>query len=400
MARSSSILSRAVGLVAAAVAGGALALGGAVALGELDATTTTTVREVAGPVSQTEAVGAQSSGRSTVNGIYERTKSGVVQVNSTSVVQDDNPFFDTSREAQSLGSGFVMDKAGHIVTNFHVVQGATKVRVSFSNSGSYDAEVVGSDPATDIAVLRIDAGARALTPLPLGDSDRVRVGDPVVAIGNPFGLERSVTAGIVSALQRQITAPDQFESSIDHVIQTDAAINRGNSGGPLLNMSGEVIGVNSQISTGDTGASGNVGIGFAVPTNTVKDVVAQLVETGKVERAYLGVGVQPITSRLARLLRLPAERGLIVQKVSDGSGAKRAGLRAGTTRTVVEGESYLLGGDVIVEVDGDEVTSVQQLRDAVAEKEPGDELTLTILRGDDRKELDVTLGQRPSVPEG
>ena len=395
---SSGILLRTSGLVVAAFAGGALALGGAFALGALDGSSTTTVvrpAEAAGGVS----VSASSAGANTINRIYERSKSSVVQVNSTSVVEGENPLFDASREAQSLGSGFVIDTSGHIVTNYHVVQGATKVTVSFSNNDSYDAEVIGTDPATDIAVLRVDANARALTPLALGDSDRVRVGDPVVAIGNPFGLERSVTSGIVSALQRQITAPDDFSSSIDHVIQTDAAINQGNSGGPLLNARGEVIGVNSQISTGDTGAQGNVGIGFAVPTNTVEEVVAQLLETGKVERAYLGVSAVPLTPSLARSLRLPVERGLMVQTVREGTGADSAGLEAGKTESVIAGESYTLGGDIIVGIEGDEATSVQQLRDVIAARKPGDEITIEILRGDDeRKELTVTLGQRPTSP--
>src|ERR671929_1046489 len=174
----------------------------------------------------------------------------------------------------ALGSGFVIDKAGHIITNDHVVEGARSVDVSFSNNESMRARIVGVDPSTDVAVLQVDAHSRALTPLPLGNSDLVRVGDSVVAIGNPFGYDRTVTAGIVSALQRVIQAPNSY--SIDHVIQTDAALNKGNSGGPLLNARGDVIGVNSQISTGDSGTTGNVGVGFAVPINTVRTVVAQL----------------------------------------------------------------------------------------------------------------------------
>ena len=188
------------------------------------------------------------------------------------------PFEQQAAPQQALGSGFVIDKAGHIVTNYHVIEGADQIEVSFSNQDTLSATIVGSDPSTDIAVLRVRSSSRGLAPLAFGNSDNVRVGDPVVAIGNPFGLRRTATAGIVSAVQeRTITAPNGYP--IDHVIQTDAQINSGNSGGPLLNARGEVIGVNSQIALAD-GSIGNVGIGFAVPSNTVKEVVAQLTATG------------------------------------------------------------------------------------------------------------------------
>jgi S1-C subfamily serine protease len=227
-----------------------------------------------------------------VREIYSRAAPGVVQITSTSgppttpnVVPGD-PSGSSVPQQQALGSGFVIDKAGHIVTNYHVIEGADQIEVSFSNRDTLRATLVGSDPSTDIAVLRVEASSRGLTPLEFGDSGAVRVGDPVVAIGNPFGLARTATAGIVSAVQeRTITAPNGYP--IDHVIQTDAPINPGNSGGPLLNERAQVIGVNSQISTAQ-GGNGNVGIGFAVPSNTVKAVVAQLVMTGKVDRAFIG----------------------------------------------------------------------------------------------------------------
>ena len=225
----------------------------------------------------------------------------------------------------------MIDKAGHIVTNYHVIEGADQIEVSFSNQDTLRATLVGSDPSTDIAVLRVEASSRSLTPLVLGNSDAVRVGDPVVAIGNPFGLARTATAGIVSAVQeRTITAPNGYP--IDHVIQTDAPINSGNSGGPLLNDRAEVIGVNSQIAPAQ-GSSGNVGIGFAVPSNTVKEVVAQLVATGQVDRAYLGIGGTTVTAELARVFRLPVDAGVLVEDVGDGTAAARAGLKAGTTST-------------------------------------------------------------------
>ncbi len=228
----------------------------------------------------------------------------------------------------------MLDKEGHIVTNFHVVDGATSIEVRFSNEDTTKATLVGSDPSTDVALLKVDASASALTPLTLADSSRVEVGDSVVAIGNPFGLERTVTAGIVSALQRAVKAPNGF--SIDHVIQTDAPINHGNSGGPLLDTRGDVIGINSQIETGGSG-DGNVGIGFAVPSNTVKTVIDQLLASGKVEHAYLGVSAVGITPELAKTLRLPVTDGLVIQAVTPGSGAAAAGLKAGSEQVVVAG---------------------------------------------------------------
>ena len=388
----------AAGVVAAAILGGAVALAGAAALGAFDGTTTT-MREVAAPPAAS-AIAQESRQGLTINEIFERTKSGVVQINSRSVVEtfEPDPFFGLpfgfpeQQEQEGIGSGFVIDKAGHIVTNFHVVRDAREIRVSFSNRDDVRATIVGIDPSTDIAVLKVEVDSRALRPVPLGDSDRVRVGDPVVAIGNPFGLDRSVTAGIVSALARPLQAPDR--AIIEEVIQTDAPINPGNSGGPLLDVSGEVIGVNTAIRTAD-GSTGNIGIGFAVPVNTVKKVAADLIRNGRVDRASLGVTVRAIDADAARVFRLPVSRGLIVERVRSGSAAARAGIRGGTTEVVVAGESYVLGGDIIVEVGGTEVTSADQLRDAVAAKKPGDELRLTLVRGRDghREELTVTLGR-------
>ena len=297
------------GLLAAALLGAGLALGGAAALGGLGRKTTT-VREIQASVSPA-ASSSSSRPALSINDIYRRAAPGVVQVTSTTVVtvQADpffgNQFFPQHQEERSLGSGFVVDKAGHVVTNYHVISGAKQVRVSFSNGASTKATVEGTDASSDLAVLKIDASSRALTPLPLGNSDAMQVGDPVVAIGNPFGLDRTVTAGIVSAIQRAITAPNGY--TIDHVIQTDAAINHGNSGGPLLNRRGQVIGVNSQIETGSSSdTSGNVGIGFAIPSNTVKTVIAQLIRVGHIDRAFLGISATPITRDLARVFRLPA----------------------------------------------------------------------------------------------
>jgi S1-C subfamily serine protease len=380
-----SLLLRTAPLLLAAVLGAGVALGVDQAVGEGGGTMV--IREVAQP-SESPAVFESGEGRA-IGDIYARSARGVVQVIATQV-SSDSPFFGP-QETTASGSGFVIDKAGHIVTNYHVIDGAREVQVNFSGDDRMDAKVVGSDPSTDIAVLQIDAQARALNPLPLGDSKTVRVGDAVIAIGNPFSLERTVTAGIVSALQRRITAPDGF--AIDEVIQTDAAINRGNSGGPLMNANGDVIGVNAQIET-ETG--GNVGIGFAIPINTVKEVVSQLIEGGKVEHAYLGIEMATIDDTVAETFNLPVDQGVLVMRVHDDSPAERAGLKGGTTPVVVEGESYLLGGDVITKADDEEIESADELGDIVASKKPGEELEVEVDRKGETETITITLGRRPS----
>jgi S1-C subfamily serine protease len=394
----------AAGLVAAAVLGSALALGGAALLGGFDGDTTTTVREVQ-PISGAAPSFPVNDARGralTVNEIYRRAAPGVVQVTATQVVASPrvDPFFGfpfpSQQQAEALGSGFVIDKAGHIVTNYHVVEGARSVDVSFSNNESMKAKIVGTDPSTDVAVLQVDAHSRALTPLSLGNSDLVHVGDSVVAIGNPFGYDRTVTAGIVSALQRVIQAPNSY--SIDHVIQTDAALNKGNSGGPLLNANGNVIGVNSQISTGNSGSSGNVGVGFAVPINTVTTVAAQIIKSGHVEHAFLGIAAQPVTESAAKLFRLPVSHGLLVARVQPGSGAAKAGLRAGTQNATLAGETYPLGGDLLATIDEAPLYSVDQLRDVIGSKKPGDNVKLRVYRGDQQRTVTVKLGRQPSTP--
>ncbi len=392
------ILLSAAGLFFAAVVGGAVALGGAAVSGKLDGKTVE-IRQVSTPSGE---VSLSGSGQGlTIPTLYRLTAPGVVQITSTSVVSTpSDPFFGDifppqQQEQRSLGSGFVIDKDGHIVTNYHVVAGARNVQVSFSKNEQVDATVVGSDPSTDIAVLKVDTSSRALTPLALGDSDKLQVGDQVVAIGNPFGLFRTATAGIVSALGRPITAPNNF--TIDHAIQTDAPINHGNSGGPLLSLAGQVVGVNSQISTGSTGEQGNVGIGFAVPINTVKNVVADILRSGKVEHAFIGIGVEEITPDLAKLFKLPVDRGLLVDSVRGGSAGAKAGLEAGKDQVTVNGQTYVLGGDVILEADGRTTATGGDLRDIVARKHPGDSLKLELYRGTKRTTVTVKLGRQPSL---
>jgi S1-C subfamily serine protease len=376
-------------LVAAALLGGAVAVG----IGQTvdGGSTTTVIREVQGGTPEPAAF--PSSDGKKISDIYESAKHGVVQVTSTSVVS--NNFFG-AQEQQAQGSGFVIDKDGHVVTNYHVVEGAKKVQVSFSDEEKKDATVVGTDPSTDIAVLKIQgAWARSLTPLALGSSSAVKVGDAVVAIGNPFGLERTVTAGIVSALQRRIQAPNGFQ--IDQAIQTDAAINHGNSGGPLLNANGDVIGVNSQI---ESESGGNVGIGFAIPIDTVKDVAGQLIKDGKVEHAYLGVDIASISSDLAENFRVPVDKGVLVQHVREGSPAADAGLKGGTMQVVLAGTTYWLGGDVITKADGQPLETSDQLASVVTAKQPGDSLDLEVHRGQETLNVTVELGRQPSTPVG
>ncbi len=378
-------MTRAAALVGAGALGAGIALAVAFAAGGFPSQKTTVVHDITVPTTSVTSgqVEPVRAGQLTIGDIYRRVAPGVVQITATSEVVTPadpfvNPFGPTVQTEEALGSGFVIDKAGDIVTNDHVVAGAKTVRVSFSDNESYKATIVGADPTTDLAVLRVNANARALTPLQLGDSDRVQVGDEVVAIGNPFGLSRTVTAGIVSALQRQILSPNQY--TIDHVIQTDAAINHGNSGGPLIAMDGDVVGVNAQIDTGNTGQQGNVGIGFAIPSNTVQTVVGQILKTGHAQHPFLGIEPETITPVLARILHLPVVNGLIVAKVDPGTGAAKAGIKGGSTQVTVAGESYTVGGDVIARVDGAKVSSLSVLRDLVAAKKPGQSMTITLYR--------------------
>jgi S1-C subfamily serine protease len=238
-------------------------------------------------------------------------------------------------------------------------------------------------------VLKIDPNGKNLTVLPLGDSSKLEVGDPVVAIGNPFGLQRTVTTGIVSALQRQLDAPNGFQ--ISHVIQTDASINPGNSGGPLLDAQGRVIGINSQIATG--GGQGSVGIGFAIPINTAKDLLPKLRQGEDIKRAYLGVEMSDVTSGLAADLNLPVKQGALIQTVQKGSPADNAGLHAGTTQL---SDGATAGGDLIVAIDGKGVKSAQDVVKAISEKKPGDTVSVEYYRGSHKKTAQVKLTERPA----
>jgi putative serine protease PepD len=297
-----------------------------------------------------------------VSDIYQRTQKGVVEITVTTS-QSANPFGGQQTQ-QAQGSGFVYDTNGRIITNQHVVEGATSISVRFWNGKTYKAEVVGSDPSTDLAVIKVDAPASVLTPLTLADSNAVAVGDNVVAIGSPFGLENTVTSGIVSALHRQMTSPNNF--SIDDSIQTDAAINHGNSGGPLLNAEAQVIGVNAQI---ESDSGGNDGVGFAIPSNTVESIVSELISTGKAEHAYLGVSVETVNASVR------------ITEVRSGTPAADAGLQS---------------GDTIVSVDGKRIVSGDGLTSAISAKKPGDTVSITYSRGGQSHTVKIELASRPT----
>ena len=343
--------------------------------------TTRVVRQA--PISQTATDPAAAQSGKTVQDIYREEGRGVVYIQSEGVSGGETPL-GQEQQGTATGSGFVVDKDGTIITNAHVVEGASKVTVSFEEGGeAIDADVKGVDDDADIAVLKINPEGRNLTVLPLGESSKLNVGDPVVAIGNPFGLQRTVTTGIVSALQRQVDAPSGFP--ISNVIQTDASINPGNSGGPLLNAQGEVIGINSQIATG--GGQGSVGIGFAVPIDQAKRELPKLRAGQEIKRAYLGVVMADVTDQIANQLDLPVKEGALVQTVTNGSPADKAGLHAGS--------SSGRGADVIVSIDGKSVTSADDVVQAVSEKEPGDPVEIEYYRGNDKRTVTVKLGERP-----
>jgi S1-C subfamily serine protease len=328
----------------------------------------------------------------TVNEIYQRDAGGVAFIRSEITQKVQSPFGLLPQEQKSVatGSGFLIDDQGHILTNAHVVDGAQDVEVELGSGDPQDAEVIGTDPSTDIALLKVD-DTEGADPLEFGDSSQVHVGDPVVAIGNPFALDRTVTSGIVSALQRQIQAPNGF--SISDVIQTDAAINPGNSGGPLIDGSGRVIGINSQI---ESQSGGNEGVGFAVPIKTAQDVVEQLLNGGEVHRAYLGITGAEIGPDAARALNLPVEQGVMVARVLGGGPADDAGIKGATGEATIGGQTFPVGGDIITKVDGNEIAEMDEVISAVNDRKPGDELTLTVFSGGQQKDVSVHLGDRPA----
>ena len=324
----------------------------------------------------------------TARDIYKRDAPGVAFIRANIVQQSQSPFGfgPMTQQGTATGSGFVIDKNGSILTNAHVVASATKITVSFGNKESVPAQVVGRDVNDDLALIKVNPSGLNLKPLALGDARSVQVGDPTIAIGNPFGLDRTLTTGVVSALQRKIQAPNGF--AISNVIQTDAAINPGNSGGPLLDAAGRVIGINSQIETGGNG-EGNVGIGFAIPINTAKKALSQL-QKGNIETGYLGV----TGSSIKPSMNLAVKQGVIVESVDPNSGADKAGIKGAQSNS---SDAVSAGGDIITKVDGKAINGIGQLRSAIGSKQPGDEVTLTVLEGGQTKDVQVTLGTAPTV---
>ncbi|HWH95193.1 MAG TPA: trypsin-like peptidase domain-containing protein [Baekduia sp.] len=390
-------------LLLAALLGGGVAAGVTAVIADSSGSeghTTTVIRQSALASQGANDSKSNVSEALTAADIYQRYAPGVVFVRSEVIEQPDNPFqpFGGTRRSEATGSGFVIDASGDILTNNHVIDGATpgSITVQFADKKTVHAKVVGKDPSTDLALLKVDPEGLALKALPLGSSKDVHVGDPTIAIGNPFGLDRTLTTGVVSALQREIPAPNGF--AIKDVIQTDAAINPGNSGGPLIDAAGHVIGINSQIETGGGGSQGNLGIGFAVPIDTAKAILENLKKGESVQRAYLGVTSLTVDGQLDAL-NLPVDHGALVQTVEPGSPAAQAGLQAGDLQATLQGSSdqVVLGGDIITKLDGKAITSSDQLAQLVAANKPGDKVKLELVRKKANKTVTVTLGKRPAA---
>jgi putative serine protease PepD len=352
-----------------------------------------TIKEVAPPHKSsggTIGTPAATGGSSSVHEVYTRDGRGVVSVDVAA----------TSDAGPAGGSGFVVDEAGHIVTNQHVVEGAEEISVSFADGVRREAEIVGQDPSTDVALIQVDAPRKALKPLTLGDSNSVGVGEPVIAIGNPLNVGISVTTGIVSGLGRPIKAPNNY--TINDAVQTDAAINPGNSGGPLLDSRGTVIGVNAQIASE---SGGSEGVGFAVPINTVKSVIKQLVTEGKVVHGYIGVSMYQFSidelsayaglseKALDERYGLPGN-GAIVSEVTPDGPAEKAGIRGGDDK-VIEGIPVPMG-DVITGIEGDPVSSSEDVIEVVNSVKPGERVLITVVTpGEKERRVKVTVGTRP-----
>lgn len=319
--------------------------------------------------------------------VYRAASPAVVNITTTAVAYD---FFLNPIPKEGTGSGAIIDRSGHILTNFHVVDGARRLEVTLADASKWQARAIGVDPSNDLAVIKIDAPAEKLTPIPLGDSSKLVVGQKVLVIGNPFGFERTLTGGIVSSVGRSIRAENG--RLIRGIIQTDAAINPGNSGGPLLNSSGEIIGVSTAIFSP---SGGSVGVGFAVPINTAKRIISQLISRGYVARPYLGITGHEIFPALAEALRLPVTEGIMVVEVAPESPAQRAGIRGGDRAVQVGNMIVRVGGDIITEVDRVKVRTFDELSDFIDARQPGDLVTLTVNRQGRPSAVEVRLRERP-----
>ena len=336
-------------------------------------------------VELTEAAGPQTfdSEEQTNIEVYKKGIPSVVNITSTAVAFD---FFYGPVPQEGQGSGFIIDKEGHILTNYHVIANAREVEVTLHNKKKYKATVIGRDRSHDLAVIQIQAPG--LVPATLGDSKPLVVGQKVYAIGNPFGLNGTMTRGIISSL-RPIQTPEGAE--IDEAIQTDAAINPGNSGGPLLNSRGEVIGINSLIATG--GSNQSAGIGFAIPINTAKAAINDLITIGRVRRPSLGIRTIPVGPELAQELGLPADYGVLIMQVTPGGSADRAGLHGGSQKAYIGNVPVMLGGDLIVAIDGEEIGDQQDMMGVLNRRKAGDAVNVTVFRGKRKMDVKVTLGE-------
>jgi putative serine protease PepD len=319
--------------------------------------------------------------------IYEQVGPGVVNVTSVVIQRD---FFFNPVPREGAGSGSVIDTDGHILTNHHVIRDSTRLEVTLSDGSKRPAKLVGSDPDHDLAVIKIDPPSEELTVIPMGDSAELKVGQKVLAIGNPFGLGQTLTTGIISSLGRSIRS--QQGVLIEELIQTDAAINPGNSGGPLLDSTGRIIGVNTAIIS-PTGAS--VGIGFAVPINAAKRILPELISKGYVSYPWLGASVYPLIPEFASAMGLSVERGALIGEVVTGGPADKAGLRGGDRQIRVGNSLVLVGGDVIVEMDGQPITGSDDLIRRIRDHRPGDTIELKVLRENEFRRFKVTLSEKP-----
>jgi S1-C subfamily serine protease len=319
--------------------------------------------------------------------VYERVADGVVNVTSTAVQMD---FFFNVFPTQGSGSGSIIDTKGHILTNHHVVANAQKLEVTLADGSKWPAKLVGSDPDSDLAVIKIDVPKEKLKVIPMGDSRNLRIGQKVLAIGNPFGLERTLTTGIISSLGRTIRS--EVGTLMEDIIQTDAAINPGNSGGPLLDSDGEIIGINSAIISP---SGGSVGIGFAIPVNTARKVVPPLIAKGYVSHPWIGASILSLTPEIAKYLKIKVERGAMISEVAKGGPADKAGLRGGNQRVQVGNMIVIVGGDIVLKADRRDVKTNDELIRYIREKKPGDTILLNIFRKGKFEDVRVTLGDRP-----
>ncbi len=341
------------------------------------------------PLQLTEAEAAPAYDAEEQNNIavYKRVLPSVVNITSKALVYN---FFYGTVPQEGQGSGFVLDRAGHILTNFHVVDGANRgIEVTLSNKRRYPAKIVGTDKVHDLALLQISAPD--LQPVTLADSTELSVGQKVYAIGNPFGLSGTMTRGIISSIRTLPAARDSESGSIEDAIQTDAAINPGNSGGPLLNSRGEVIGINTMIAS--NGANQSSGIGFAIPINTAKAVLADLTRYGRVKRPSLGISSYAIGPDLASQMGLAVDSGILIQRVIPGGAAERAGLRGGNEQAYVGNTPILLGGDLIVAIDGQQVNDPQDISAIMSKHQAGDTISVTFYRGRRQITLKLILGE-------